>query len=72
MIPEERCWSWLLVTGDGHAHRTEVAGAQSRFDAEGWLGLRWRSLAERGFKRAVLLCDGERAGSDVELRGLGF
>lgn len=59
-------WSWRLEGAAGEdavatgAARTPPAFAR-RFDAEVWLGARWRSLAAAGVTRCVL----QRGGSDV-------
>lgn len=59
-------WSWRLTGGTG----VDAVGAglvqeppafARRFDAEVWLGARWRSLATAGVERCVL----RRGGTDV-------
>lgn len=62
-------WSWRIVDAAGETVAHDVPHAASRFDAESWLGERWRCLAHRGATHAVLLADGRPTGPVVELRG---
>ena len=68
MTPEPVPWAWRLIDHSGGVAEQEVAGAESRFEAEQWLGGCWRELAGRGVERAVLLRAGEQVGAEVELR----
>jgi len=52
-------WEWELRDADGRRLDPLLTPVlTSRFDAEEWLGARWRALAEQGAAEARLLHDG--------------
>lgn len=65
-------WTWRVVDAAGAHVAADAPAAQSRFDAETWLGEHWRGLAAAGAVRAVLMCDGTLVGPPVELRGYEY
>lgn len=67
-----RAWGWRLEDAAGRdlAGQGAVPPAAAftrRFDAEHWLGERWRDLARAGVVRAVPLHGGEVGGRPVDL-----
>lgn len=65
-------WSWHLEDADGRdlvAARTlgEPPAFARRFDAEVWLGARWRGLARGGVARAGLRRGDHLVGEPLEL-----
>jgi hypothetical protein len=65
-------WTWRFLDAGGTVLNEWAPQAQSRFDAELWLGEHWRSLAERGVERARLLYDGAAVGAEIELRAFEY
>jgi hypothetical protein len=62
-------WEWILADGAGRRlepNRSPVF--TSRFDAEQWLGERWRTLAAEGAASAQLVHDGTPVAASMELR----
>ena len=70
MSGESVVWTWRFLDPAGDAVEESAPEADSRFDAEAWLGEHWRAIARRGAARAVLLRDGEPVGPSPELREL--
>lgn len=49
-------WTWEFLGADDAVRHQPVSPAfASRFDAESWLGERWRELADQGVGAARLL-----------------
>jgi hypothetical protein len=58
-------WVWRLVQEEGSAPPEPVF--TSRFDAEQWLGERWRDLAAQGVVQVTLLHEGEPVAAPIDL-----
>ena len=71
MSGDEDVWTWTVLDDSGAPVDDAGLGWRTRFDAEAWLGERWRALASRGARRAVLARGDARVGPVVELRGFG-
>ncbi len=52
-------WSWRYEGADGQAVSGPNETFASQADAESWIGLNWRQLAETGVS-AVVLLEGDR------------
>jgi hypothetical protein len=62
-------WEWVLDDAQGRPVTAVVSPVfTTQFDAEQWLGERWRELAAAGAASARLLHDGTQATPAVELR----
>ena len=71
--PRGAAWTWRLedLAGQDLARRGSVAEPPAfarRFDAEVWLGARWRELAREGVARAVLRRGADDVGAPLALR----
>jgi hypothetical protein len=55
-------WEWAFDAADGHSLDQPVSPVfANQYDAEQWIGERWRTLATRGVHTARLLNDGAPA-----------
>ncbi len=55
-------WEWVLVDAAGQRLDPALSPVfTAQFDAEEWLGERWRALADQGAVEAHLVHDGEPA-----------
>ncbi|PZR53774.1 hypothetical protein DNL40_06520 [Xylanimonas oleitrophica] len=62
-------WEWVLLDAEGHElDRTLSPVFTTQYDAEEWLGERWRALAEAGAAEARLMHDGRQATPSLPLR----
>ncbi|MCL1869568.1 MAG: hypothetical protein FWF90_04035 [Promicromonosporaceae bacterium] len=62
-------WEWVLVDAEGQPLDASLSPVfTTQYDAEEWLGERWRALAEAGAAEARLLHDGELATPPLPLR----
>lgn len=62
-------WEWALVDDDGRRLEPSLSPVfTAQYDAEQWLGERWRELADSGAVTATLLHDGAPATPSIELR----
>ncbi len=52
-------WSWRYEGADGQTVSGPSVTFSSQADAESWIGLHWRELAETGVSTVILL-EGER------------
>lgn len=68
MTGAREAWTWTFLDAAGAPHAVEAPEAHSRFDAELWLGEKWRALAADGAAAAVLHKDGVAVGAPVALR----
>jgi len=65
----EPLWQWVVHDSQGRVLAGPAAPAfSSRFDAEVWLGERWRTLAAGGAAQAQLCHAGQAVGSPVPLQ----
>ncbi len=61
-------WEWLLVDDSGARLEPSLSPVfTTQYDAEEWLGERWRRLAEAGATQARLLHDGAPAAPALRL-----
>jgi hypothetical protein len=62
-------WEWLLLDGEGRELDRALSPVfTTQFDAEEWLGERWRALVKVGAVEARLLHDGRQATPPLALR----
>lgn len=61
-------WTWQLEDADGNAKAAPDESHQSQGDAESWLGLNWRELADQGVT-AVVLKEDDRVEYRMSLGG---
>jgi hypothetical protein len=68
MTAARPAWEWeFLDRADAVLDRPLSPAFSARFDAEEWLGLHWRQLAEQGVVAVRLLHDGDPAAPALPL-----
>ncbi len=66
---DRAAWTWELLGPDDVVLERPVSPVfTSRFDAEAWLGERWRALARDGVSAARLLLRGAEVAPPLPLR----
>ena len=69
MTAARPAWEWeLLDRADAVLDRPLSPAFSTRFDAEEWLGLHWRQLAEQGVAAVRLASYGQPAAAPLSLR----
>ena len=69
MTAARPAWEWeLLDRAEAVLDRPLSPAFSTRFDAEEWLGLHWRQLAEQGVAAVRLVHDGRSAAPSLPLR----
>lgn len=62
-------WEWVLLDGAGQRLEPSLSPVfTTQYDAEEWLGERWRQLASAGAAEARLMHDGTLATPPLALR----